>query len=232
MSWEQVNTAQKYKVYVQDNEPIETIETTVVVSYLQQASTYTLSVSAVNSIGEGAKSESVSQMTRIEPVELVAPHINGVTYMLGKTLNNTNVTALAVYKSDDTWHKNGIILDGDIKFYATGNLIVGENYTARAVYGKFGSGSEILGMPTPFTVKNADLSLNAVSATDKVVSGKTEPNYNVRISQNGSVNTTIQADGNGDFSYTLTSAAVSDVIKVEVKIGTSYYTTKEVAVGV
>nr|WP_141087961.1 hypothetical protein [Listeria newyorkensis] len=227
-AWDAVESAASYRFYTgADTTPMTLFSNQVTIQGLEQMTSYSAYVTAIDGRFEGEKSKTITQMTVIAIPTLKTPHIDGITYLLGETVSDPNVTAFAVYKEDGTWFKNGTITNGEIKFYATGNLIAGQKYTGRAIYGKLGSGTEVLGMPLEFECIKARITLNPVTTAERIVAGTSEAGLQVRTWQNGVARTTVPVDTTGKYTSSLSSVAVGDVIKAEVKIGTTYATTVE-----
>lgn len=229
--WDTANDAQEYLAYLDSaSVPFRVYDTGFLFEGLEQITSHVAQFSVFDGYKEGAKSEAIVQMTRVAKPLLKTPHIDGVTYLLGETISDPNITGLAVYKIDGTWYKNGTVTNGEVKFYATGNLVAGEQYIARVVYGKFNSGTEILGMPQEFECIKARITINPVTTTEKIVSGASEPGMQVRTWQNGVTRTTVPIDADGKYTSTLSTVAIGDVIKAEVKIGSTFSTSIEYTV--
>ncbi|MBC1247349.1 hypothetical protein HB810_12080 [Listeria booriae] len=227
-AWDTVENATAYRLYLgEETTPSVVATNQMTIQALHPMTNYSARVTAVDGRFEGEKSEVITHMTSIAVPTLKTPHIDGITYLLGETVNDPNVTAFAVFKEDGTWYKNGTITNGAIKFYATANLVAGQKYIGRVVYGKSGSGTEILGMPLEFECIKARITINPVTTTERVVAGTSEAGLQVRTWQNGVARTTVPVDTAGHYTSSLSSVAVGDVIKAEVKIGTTYATTAE-----
>ncbi|MBC1984189.1 Ig-like domain-containing protein [Listeria booriae] len=84
-----------------------------------------------------------------------------------------------------------------------------------------GSGSD-----TP----DATLNVDALLDTATTVTGKTEPNSQVRISLNDVTKSVVTSDDNGNFSYYIGTLVKDDVVKVELSVNGAYSVSKEVTV--
>lgn len=154
LEWDAVEGANSYYVYSDStNEPIEVIGTSYLLEGLEQKTFYNIQISAYNGQNEGAKSEVLTQKTRISPATL-QPYKKGATYLLGTGASGEGITNCRIYNKGESVHfATGTMTDGDLKIYlgTNANIIVGNEYDVKVIDGD-PNGEFIAGMPITFKV--------------------------------------------------------------------------------
>ncbi|EUJ56626.1 hypothetical protein MCOL2_08871 [Listeria fleischmannii FSL S10-1203] len=228
-AWEPVELARYYVFKV--NGVISNVSTNeITVNNLTPKTKYTASVFAFSGFLNGEKSE-VTQKTRMK-MPTVGEYRYGETYILLDTDDDPNVMRAPISDVDGNYIATGSVTNGKGKIYVLGNakIIAGHDYLV-TVTDETDPNNKVASMPARITAKIASLSVHDVTVSDKVVSGVTDPNGQVRISQNGTAKTVVTADATtGAFTFTLSSCVVGDVILVETKVGSIYPSSKTVTV--
>ncbi|WP_376740572.1 immunoglobulin-like domain-containing protein [Listeria booriae] len=129
-----------------------------------------------------------------------------------------------IYKHGSTTaFATGTMTAGVLKAYLAGNvnIVAGELYDV-CVLDKIGT-TTVEGMRTTFKVEIPQITLNEVTTSQKLVSGVTAKNIQVRISQNGTAKTIVWSDAEtGAYSWSASPVVVGDIFKVETKVGNEY----------
>ncbi|MBC1983010.1 fibronectin type III domain-containing protein [Listeria booriae] len=223
LTWDAVKNVEKYNVYVDDVLKKSTTQTSIVIDNLETITTYNLTVSASNSVNEGAKSNVVVQKT-IPSAPTVEPYYFGATYLNGAGVSSDTIVNCRIYKHGSTTaFATGTMTAGVLKAYLAGNvnIVAGELYDV-CVLDKIGTAT-VEGMRTTFKVEIPQITLNEVTTSQKLVSGVTAKNIQVRISQNGTAKTIVWSDAEtGVYSWSASPVVVGDIFKVETKVGNEY----------
>ncbi|MBC1459094.1 toxin Cry1Ac domain D-VI-related protein [Listeria newyorkensis] len=74
------------------------------------------------------------------------------------------------------------------------------------------------------------VTINALTSADTMVTGKTIPSGKLRISVDGKAKTVVTADAQGNYSYFISGVTVGQVIKVELKENSAYTSFAETTV--
>lgn len=195
---------------------------------------YEAQVSAVLNRIEGAKSDLISQKTRVS-APVLETYLYGATYLMGLGTAGDNIVNCRIFKHGSTTaFATGTMTGEVLKIYLTANpnIIPGELYDVCVLDGRSGT-TIIEGMRTTFKVEVPTISLNPVSPTQKIVSGVTAKNIQVRISQNATAKTIIWSDaGTGAYSWLSATAVAGDTFKVETKVGNEYSSSAEYTIPV
>lgn len=201
-----------------------TTKNSVIIENLIPITTYGIVISASNLVNEGAKSTSITAKTKVS-IPTLDTYYYGSTYLTGKGTANENIVNCRIFKhGDSAAFATGTMTGEALKIYLTGNvnIVPGELYDVCVMDGKSG-GTIIEGMKTTFKVEVPQISLNQVTTSQKLVSGVTAKNIQVRISQNGTAKTVIWSDvETGAYSWPVSPVVVGDVFKVETKVGNEY----------
>ncbi|KGL45064.1 hypothetical protein EP56_05765 [Listeriaceae bacterium FSL A5-0209] len=199
------------------------------VQNLQQMTYYEAQVSAVLNRIEGAKSDLILQKTRVS-APVLDIYFYGATYLTGIGTAGDNIVNCRIFKHGSTAaFATGTMTGEVLKIYLTGNanIVPGELYDVCVLDGRSGT-TIIEGMRTTFKVEIPTISINPVTTTQKIVSGVTAKNIQVRISQNGTAKTVIWSDAEtGAYTWNISPVAIGDMVKVETKVGTVYSSSAE-----
>lgn len=158
LEWDAVEGANSYYIYTDSaSAPFEATGTTYMLTGLEPKTFYNIQISAYNGYVEGAKSEELSQKTKVEPAVLQTFKI-GDPYLLGTAPIGESITSCRLYNADGSRYiTTGTVTNGALKIYLNNNvnIVEGEQYTVKVVDGDpktvpLLSDSE--GMPVTFTV--------------------------------------------------------------------------------
>ncbi|MBC2370150.1 hypothetical protein HBP99_16085 [Listeria booriae] len=222
--WNAADDALEYLAYLDSaSVPIRVYDTGFLFEGLEQMTSHVAQFSVFDGYNEGAKSAQILQKTRItKPVLFI--YYYGATYLNGEGTAGDNIVNCRIYKhGNPSPFATGTMTGSVLKIYLAGNanIVPNELYDV-CVLDKSGT-TTIEGMKTTFKVEIPQISLNPVTTTQKVVSGVTAANIQVRISQNGTAKTIIWSDAEtGAYSWNVSPIVVGDVIKVETKVGNEY----------
>lgn len=223
-----MNNAESYLVYVNENEAIQTVDNTIVITGLESFSIYSISISAENVNGEGAKSTPIIVRTLI-PAPVVDMYLYGTLYLTGITVNDENVTNFRVYAANtDDLVAVGTVENGVMKAYLWGNsqVVVGARLDVCALDGLHTDENALEGVRTTFEVTIPLVALNALTLENKTISGETSPgNVNVRLFKKGVQQTIVTSANDGTFSYELDSVEISDGYTATTQVGTAHSST-------
>ncbi|MBC2140144.1 fibronectin type III domain-containing protein [Listeria innocua] len=223
-----MNNAESYLVYVNENEAIQTVDNTIVINGLEPFSIYSISISAENVNGEGAKSTPIIVRTLI-PAPVVDMYLYGTLYLTGITVNDENVTNFRVYAANtDDLIAVGTVENGVMKAYLWGNsqVVVGARLDVCALDGLHTDENALEGVRTTFEVTIPLVALNALTLENKTISGETSPgNVNVRLFRKGVQQTIVTSANDGTFSYELDSVEISDGYTATTQVGTAHSST-------
>lgn len=133
--------------------PVEVTDTNYLLEDLEARTSHDIQVSAYNGHYEGAKSDNITQKTRIS-APVLQPYKKGATYLLGTGASGEGITNCRIYNKGESVHfATGTMTDGDLKIYlgTNANIIVGNEYDVKVIDGN-PNGDFIAGMPATFTV--------------------------------------------------------------------------------
>lgn len=154
LEWDAVEGAKSYYVYIDSSStPVDVTDTKYSLEELDSRTSHNIQVSAYNGHYEGAKSDSITQKTKIS-APVLQPYKKGATYLLGTGASGEGITNCRIYKKSETIHfATGTMTDGELKIYlgTNANIIVGNEYDVKVIDGN-PNGDFIAGMPTTFTV--------------------------------------------------------------------------------
>ncbi|TYV04634.1 hypothetical protein FZ054_09435 [Listeria monocytogenes] len=223
-----MNNAESYLVYVNENEAIQTVDNTIVITGLESFSIYSISISAENVNGEGAKSTPIIVRTLI-PAPVLDMYLYGTLYLTGITVNDENVTNFRVYAANtDDLVAVGTIENGVMKAYLWGNsqVVVGARLDVCALDGLHTDENALEGTRTTFEVTIPLVALNALTLENKTISGETSPgNVNVRLFRKGVQQTIVTSANDGTFYYELDNVEISDGYTATTQVGTAHSST-------
>ncbi|RQW65699.1 hypothetical protein DUK53_15020 [Listeria sp. SHR_NRA_18] len=227
--WDTANDALEYLAYLDSaSVPFSVYEAGFLFEGLEQMTSHVAQFSVFDGYTEGAKSAQIIQKTRvIKPI--IDTYYYGSTYLTGTGTAGENITNCRIYKhGESVAFATGTMTGEVLKVYLTGNvnIVPNELYEVCVIDGK--SGTPIIeGMRTTFKVEIPQISLNPVTTSQKLISGVTAKNIQVRISQNGTAKTIIWSDAEtGVYSWSASPVVVGDVFKVETKVGNEYSTNQ------
>ncbi|WP_376740239.1 immunoglobulin-like domain-containing protein [Listeria innocua] len=228
-SWSSLDNAESYLIYVDENDPFITQNNYIIIDGLETFSIHSVSISAKNIYGEGAKTVPLTVRTKI-PAPTLDMYLYGMLYLNGTTVSDVNVNIFRVYiAGTNDLVITGTVENGILKAYLWNNLqvVIGSQFDVCVVDDGLNTDiGSLEGTRTTFEVIKPLVSLNATTVQNRLISGETFPgNIEVRLYRKGILQTTVTSLDDGTFAYELDTIDSGDGYTATTKVGTAFSST-------